>query len=166
MDGLAFKPEAVVMNWNAISTVAEIVGAVGVILSLLYLAVQIRQNTKVARAETTKDLYLASREAILEIAANDELAKIWTEIRDFENIDSARRYAFYQSFFRLYELQFHLAGQKLLDEGIAQSYMLIIRMFAGTEYFSDYWATARNEFNNHFAEYVDEQVKFVQGLVN
>jgi hypothetical protein len=154
------------MNWNAISTVAEIVGAVGVILSLLYLALQIRQNTKVARAETTKDLYLASREAILEIAANDELAKIWTEIRDFENIDAARRYAFYQSFFRLYELQFHLAGQKLLDEGIAQSYMLIIRMFAGTEYFADYWAIARNEFNCRFTEYVDEQVKFVQGLVD
>lgn len=152
------------MDWDAVSTIAEIVGAIGVILSLIYLALQIRQNTKVARAETTKDLYLASREAILEIAANDELAKIWTEIRNFENIDAARRYAFYQSFFRLYELQFNLSGQNLLDEGIAQSYMLIIRMFAGTEYFTDYWAVARHEFNDEFTAYVDDQVSVVQRL--
>ena len=40
------------MNWEAIATIAEIVGAVGVIASLIYLAAQIRQSTKVSRAET------------------------------------------------------------------------------------------------------------------
>ena len=99
------------MNWEAIGTIAEIVGAAGVIASLLYLAIQIRQSTKVARAETTKDLYLASRDAILQIASNDELAKIWARIRQFESEDIGRQYAFYQSFFRLYELQYHLAEQ-------------------------------------------------------
>ena len=64
------------MNWEAASTIAEIVGAIGVIASLIYLAVQIRQSTRVSRAEMTKDLYLASRTAIMDIASNDELAKI------------------------------------------------------------------------------------------
>ena len=149
------------MNWEAISTVAEIVGAVGVIASLIYLASQIRQSTKVARAETTKDLYLASRTAIMELASNDELAKIWTDIRQFESIDIARRYAFYQSFFRLYELQFNLANQDLLDDSIARSYTLIIRMFTRTIYFADYWAKARVEFNEEFAAYVDRQLAMV-----
>ena len=151
------------MNWEAISTIAELVGAAGVIASLVYLAMQIRQSTKVARAETTKDLYLASRTAILDIAGNDELAKIWTEIREFENVDVGRRYAFYQSFFRLYELQFNLSQQGLLDDGIAQSYMLIIRMFAGTKFFPDYWATARHEFHEEFSTYVDAQIDIVRG---
>lgn len=149
------------MNWEAVGTIAEIIGAGGVIASLLYLAVQIRQSTKVARAETTKDLYLASRDAILQIASNDELAKIWTNIRDFESEDIARLYAFYQSFFRLYELQYHLSEQDLLDEDIAQSYTLIIRMFARTDFFSEYWNKARGEFNEKFATYVDRQIEFV-----
>ena len=34
------------MNWEAIGAIAELLGAIGVILSLAYLAVQIRQNTK------------------------------------------------------------------------------------------------------------------------
>ncbi len=150
------------MNWEAISTFAEIVGAAGVIASLVYLAVQIRQSTKVARAEITKDLYLASRTAIAELASNDALAKIWTDIRQFDSEDVARRYAFYQSFFRLYELQYNLSKQDLLDESIANSYVLIIRMFAGTIYFPDYWEKARGEFNQEFAAYVDEQIQLIE----
>jgi len=146
------------VNWEAVATVAELVSAGGVIASLIYLAVQIRQSNKVARAETTKDLYLASRTAILEIAANDQLTKVWKDIRNFESEDTARRYAFYQSFFRLYELQHNLARQDLLDKDIAQSYRLIIRMFAKTNYFPGYWQVARGEFNDAFAAYVDEQV--------
>ncbi len=151
------------MNWDAIAAIAEMVGAFGVIASLIYLATQIRQSTKVARAETTKDLFLASRTAIMDMAANDELAKIWTDIRQFESEEVARRYAFYQSFFRLYELQFNLAGQELLDEDIANSYTLVVRMFAGTVHFPAYWEKARGEFNEKFANYVDEQYRIAQG---
>jgi hypothetical protein len=34
------------MNWQAIGTIAEVVGAAAVVVSLVYLAVQIRQNTR------------------------------------------------------------------------------------------------------------------------
>jgi hypothetical protein len=33
------------LNWDAIGAIAELAGAVGIILSLVYLALQIRQNT-------------------------------------------------------------------------------------------------------------------------
>jgi hypothetical protein len=150
------------MNWEATSTIAEMVGAGGVIASLIYLAIQIRQSTKVSRAEMTKDLYLASRTAIMEIASNDALAAISTEIRQFEDEDLMRRNMFYQSFFRLYELQFNLKSQGLLDDDIARSYALIIQMWAKTIYFAEYWQRHRGEFNEAFASYVDKQIKLVQ----
>ena len=37
------------MNWEALGAIGEIVGAVGVILTLGYLAVQIRQNVAQVR---------------------------------------------------------------------------------------------------------------------
>ena len=147
------------MNWEATATIAEIVGAGGVIASLVYLAIQIRVSTKVSRAEITKDLYLASRAAIMDIASNESLAKISTDIRQFESVELMRRNMFYQSFFRLYELQYNLANQGLLDEDIARSYSLIIQMWAKTVYFSDYWNRHRGEFNEAFAAYVDKQVE-------
>ena len=38
------------MNWEAISAISEIVGAVAVVLSLIYLAIQIRSSTRATRA--------------------------------------------------------------------------------------------------------------------
>ena len=40
------------MNWEAISAVGEVLGAGGVIISLIYLAAQIRQNTRAIRGAT------------------------------------------------------------------------------------------------------------------
>ena len=34
------------MNWEAIGAIGEIIGAAGVIITLLYLASQLRQNTR------------------------------------------------------------------------------------------------------------------------
>ncbi len=97
----------------------------------------------------------------MDIASNDALAKISTDIRQFESEELMRRNMFYQSFFRLYELQHNLADQGLLDENIARSYSLIIQMWAKTIYFADYWNKHRGEFNEVFAEYVDKQVETV-----
>jgi len=145
------------MNWDAIGAIGEIVGAIAVVATLFYLARQVQQSTRMSRAEMTKDLYLASRSAILDLTSNDKLAEIWAEIREFDDADVARRYTFYQSFFRLYELQFNLSNQGLLDDSIARSYMLVIRMFTNTKHFEQYWSVARDEFHQDFVEYVDEQ---------
>lgn len=106
----------------------------------------------------TKDLLLASTSAILNLASSDRLAEIWAEIRDdFDDADSARRYTFYQSFFRLYELQFNLSNQDLIDRRIVTSYEFVIRMFTQTKHFDQYWSVARSQFHENFAEYVDAQ---------
>jgi hypothetical protein len=41
-----------VMNWEAIGAIGEIVGGAGVIVSLLYLAIQIRKDARARRANT------------------------------------------------------------------------------------------------------------------
>ena len=99
----------------------------------------------------------------MDIASNDALARISTEIRQFENEDVMRRNMFYQSFFRLYELQYNLKSQGLLDDDIARSYALIIQMWAKTIYFDEYWTRHRGEFNESFAAYVDEQLAIATG---
>ena len=44
------------MNWDAIGSLAEMLGAAGVIASLVYLSFQIRTNTKTVKAAATKDM--------------------------------------------------------------------------------------------------------------
>ena len=44
------------MDWNAAGAVGEILGAVAVFLTLLYLAAQIRQANKMAHFETSREI--------------------------------------------------------------------------------------------------------------
>ena len=40
------------MNWDAISAVSQLVGSIAVVLSVLYLAVQVHRSTRVAKLAT------------------------------------------------------------------------------------------------------------------
>ena len=72
------------MNWEAVGAIGEIVGAIAVVLSLVYLAAQIRQNTKLVeeqcRAQKQSSL-LGARSAFTEwrslIIQSSMIAVIW-----------------------------------------------------------------------------------------
>ena len=67
------------MSWEAVAAIAELAGAVGVILTLLYLARQISQNGHLIEQNSqllTASVVIATREA------GNELAKILGSDRD------------------------------------------------------------------------------------
>lgn len=64
------------MNLAEISTVADVVAAVGMIASILYLAVQVRQNTKSSRSATMQALTARLSERLLHVATNESLAEL------------------------------------------------------------------------------------------
>ena len=45
------------MNWDAIGAVAEIIGAMTILVSLVYVSMQIRQSNAIAQAEAERDIY-------------------------------------------------------------------------------------------------------------
>ena len=55
------------MNWEMIGAISELVGAIGVIVTLVYLAVQVQQNTKYL-AESTKLAEAGQIETTLNLA--------------------------------------------------------------------------------------------------
>jgi hypothetical protein len=57
----------------------ELVGAVAVVATLAYLAIQIRQNTKVARAGTRQTLADAMQRLGSDVVENDDIARIITD---------------------------------------------------------------------------------------
>jgi hypothetical protein len=72
------------MNWEAISGVAEIVGATAVVVSLIYLARQIKLNSNLVLQNSKHieaTIYHSTNEAFLNwhalIAQDEEVASIW-----------------------------------------------------------------------------------------
>src|SRR3954447_18183855 len=66
------------MNWDAIVAISQLIAAVGVILSLVFVGLQIKQNTRaVQRAEhnSTMEQWTVIRQAI---AQNRDIAELMT----------------------------------------------------------------------------------------
>ena len=83
------------MNWEAISAICEVVGSIAVVLTLIYLAVQIRQNTHSDQStalEGTVNTAIANRQAIYESA---EMTNIINRgMRDHEDLDEDELFRF------------------------------------------------------------------------
>ena len=67
------------MNWEAASSIAEIVGAAGVIASLIYLAIQIRHSTRVARAATRQAIAESTQKLGDDLINNADMAEIFVK---------------------------------------------------------------------------------------
>ena len=72
-----------IQDWGAIG---EIVGGVGVIVTLLYLATQIRQNTKQVASSSLQAMSQRVEARMMAAAANSEFANIIRRWRDGEEL--------------------------------------------------------------------------------
>ena len=64
------------MTWEIVAAVAEMLAAIGVILSLIYLAIQVQSDTNATRANTTQLRAAAARDTFLTVASSESLAEI------------------------------------------------------------------------------------------
>jgi len=65
------------MNWDAISALAEIVGAVGVIISLVFVGFQIRKNTVASEAATYQASVGYDIEMLMALSSDPEQSRIF-----------------------------------------------------------------------------------------
>jgi hypothetical protein len=65
------------MNWDAIGAIGEILGAAAVVLSLAYLATQIRQNTKSAQAASRDSISRSTIDVLTSISHDAESSKLY-----------------------------------------------------------------------------------------
>ena len=94
------------MNWDAAGAIGEIVGALAVVITLVYLAIQVRQNTRHVRAQMGHDGWISSADyelAQMEQAAAEALAKASFEPESLSDADVKILDAFYKA------LLFHIA---------------------------------------------------------
>jgi hypothetical protein len=105
------------MNWDAIGAIAEVTGAIAVVLTLAYLAVQIRQSSKLVEQNNrlldvsiANSLRDAQNEVSRIIAGNPSAAQaFWKGLSDRAALTEAER----QQFDSLLFLTFSAAQQGL-----------------------------------------------------
>lgn len=83
------------MNWDALGAVAELVGAVAVVITLAYLAIETRRNTIATRSASTNQTRAALTDVMSLIAGDDETASIYhAGLRDPDELAGHQRVRF------------------------------------------------------------------------
>ncbi len=77
------------MNWDAISAVSETMAAVGVIITLIYLAAQIRESNKTNTAVALQHTAAKSQDRLIAVASNPSLAAIFG--KSFNELDETQQ---------------------------------------------------------------------------
>ena len=76
------------MNWDAIGAVVEILGALAVFASLIYLALQIKQNTLSLRASAKHEATSRQLEYFDTLVENSDLRSVYRKgVKDFSSLD-------------------------------------------------------------------------------
>lgn len=148
------------MNWDAVGAIGEIIGALAVFVTLAYLAVQIRQNTKAVSASALDSSVNAVSAIRSTVLASSEVTEIL--LKGYENpegLTEVERARFrllltnvLWSALNLYA-QSNYAG---LSEGIWVSQKHVLERILDTPGGKWFWANYRQEFESGFAGEVDK----------
>jgi len=155
------------MNWEAIATIAEIVGAVGVIASLVYLAVQIRDNTRSSRIQQQQESTKQFVDFMDILLLNPDLAALHDKGRDHpDKLDTEELLRFRRLLLRGFwylSAQFHQYTLGALGEDEWSESAKIIRSYLAHEGVQDWWLNAdgRSYVSPSFAEYVDRELELI-----
>ncbi len=105
------------MDWNAVSAISEIVGATAVVISLIYVATQIRQSTQMMRSTAKQSLTEASQGVIYKAMEHStEWLKLTTGDKPSGPEEDARMSLLVRALLRGFETQCYQAKVGLLEE--------------------------------------------------
>lgn len=150
------------MNWNAIGAVAEFVGAAGVVVTLLYLAAQVRQNTKALRGSTFQAVIGYATGFAEGVARDGELAGIFQKgMADFESLHETEHLRFHWlliALLRRYENMHYQSRMGLLDdhqwEGLRASLNHVMQRPGSRAW----WRSNSFLFNPSFRDFLEDRL--------
>jgi len=126
------------MNWEMISAIGQMLGAIGVIISIVYLAAQIRNQNKESQRAAMNVLTTHWSDLNRTLVENPEMAVLWLRaLRFFDDLDAESK------------LRFGAHLGRLLR-------------FADTLYlrgFQTWWATRKHGHTDEFCALIDRHIQ-------
>jgi hypothetical protein len=150
--------EPTLMNWEAVGAIAEGVGGLGVILTLVYLSLQIRGSNRVAKAQ--------SRHSMSEFAMGisrfrAEHADRYARIASGEDLSPGDEMFIYWSHMQMLtygESYFQLFQLGLMPDSHWMGYSNWIDGYVKQRDFEDFWRSDSTSFSEDYREWINQKL--------
>ena len=157
------------MNWDAIGAVAELAGALGVIVSLIYLAKQISMTNENVAQNTTALFNQgehASIDGILkmnlpQVESRDVAELMRNGYSDFDALDPIDRYRFSTKLLTQFESHQTFFLQNYRDSAGPETWSYYSRVmddYLKIPSVASWWERSRENFDPGFVSYINEKL--------
>ncbi len=158
------------MTITELGALGEFVGAIAVVATLAYLAIQIRQNTRAIRGSAERETVSLQQSALQPVAASLEIADVHGRaIYQFSEMSPAEQVQFHRTMtalFQSFESAYYQHEANLIGGGI---YARIVKNIKGWFRFpgvNAWWDTWSPEYSDEFKEFIENEVRPEVELVN
>ena len=158
------------MNWGALGAIGEILGAAGVIVSLLYLAGQVRNNSRQLRHAAAQAVLDKLNGLIGQLAFTAGAGDVWTRglsgLDALETDEELVRFSsmLLQAFWAYEEvLHYHKAG--VIEEWAWIHAKAPVEHFMRTPGFQQWWQLRRDWFGEEFQAFVSDRMPETTGAL-
>jgi hypothetical protein len=147
------------MTLEQLGILSEIVSAIAIIITLIYLSIQIRDSARASKSAAVTDATTAMQAFYLELGSNPATAKLFLD--GLTNPENLSREAQYQhlmmlhSFFLGIQRCFFLAQVGTLDVGLRDSIGTALHAASHLPGMHLYWRQRKGYFQPEFIEWVE-----------
>ena len=156
------------MNWDAMAAVAETVGGAGVIATLIYLAVQVRQNTRSVRAATYDAMVRSSGDFRLPLIQDARLAKNFEQaVEDWDKLDAEYRASvmyILTQLFRIWENAYFQHRQNTLEPGLWAAWRGVMLSYFHQPGVQEWWKYRAHAYSAEFRELLESSPPPAAGI--
>jgi hypothetical protein len=148
------------MKLSKLADITEIVTSIAILATLVYLAVEIDQNTKALNGQTRQAVLDASQVEIFEFADNPELVNNIIREEPLSEAENVQLHMALIATMRLREFSWLQFNEGTIDQSQWATEYGVMRILLGTPRTRHWWITlGRPAFSTEFVAFVDESLE-------
>ncbi len=149
------------MTIMELGAVGEFVGAIAVVVTLIYLSIQMRQNTNAIGLNTAQAVTEELQGMFSLTASNQELAEMLVKAAGGSELQGAERvryYSFTHNLVRVYENAFLQLRSDVIDQAHWAGMTRMMIDYTSMASFQSYWLDRKHWVSDEFQEHMDNNV--------
>lgn len=149
------------MNWDAIGAIGELIGAAAVVATLIYLSIQLRQNTKTVRLSSAQGVTEELQNMFNLLASDHSLAEVYVEAEKSSELSDANRvryYAFTNNLLRIYENAFLQRQANVINDAHWTGMSSLMIDYSKMAAFSSFWNNRKHWLSDEFQNHMESEI--------
>jgi hypothetical protein len=145
---------------------AELIATIGVLVSLIFVGLELRQNTAVARAQARNDLATLAQDWLLVLGQDSAANRAWNgywyddDVRPLSPVEESQAYYMMIALVRRLEATYFHHQEGLIPREALANYGMGSGVFESSRFRTEFWPAIRVNFDPEFVSFFES----VQGL--